>query len=458
MPNHQSVREAYRLRSGIETGRWGDSSICSKSAGMRYQMRALSPDRPPHRSGVYDVKKAESGARSRSQPGASPGPGRRAIGTVIILATVRQMHAALFIDPERLKRERDWFNRTVVGLVSAGVQITRILPENEPDDERVSLAPAIWYEDSGVPWTARQRHADLAGELSDTKAPDVIHAMGRGIWADALDLAQRIERPVVIDVWTADECSDAVRFARKPEVGGVLAAGDRVAAALQELGISRELIQVVPIGVYVKEPGETRKSHPSADGKPADAMRGIVGIIAASGARFDAIAPLLNAFAAISQRFPNFMLFGDFRERDGDKVWRHLKSLDLLDHLSLIPCVQEHRELVLQSDLLLLPAPLNANSSFLLQAMAAPLTTLAVRDPYVDILQQNPCALLLDETADESDWQAALESVLCDVSQAAVFCNEARAWISKRNGVSRQVEILADTYDRIITGGAHSIT
>lgn len=364
------------------------------------------------------------------------------------------MHAALFIDPDRLKWERDWFNRTVVGLVSAGVRVTRILPANEPDDERVALAPAVWYDNSGVPWTARQRHAELASELADARAPDVIHAMGRGIWADALDLARRIQRQVILDVWNAEECQEAIRFARKSEVAGLLAAGENVADMLRKRDIGRELIQVAPIGVYVPEQSDTSRK---AARHTTNEMRGIVGIIAAGGARFEAIEPLLNAFAAVSNEYPNFMLFGDFRDRTADKVWRHLKNMNLLDHLSLIPPVQEHRELVLQSDLLLLPAPSRTNTSFLLQAMASPLATAAVRDPYVDILHEDTCACLLDDSADETAWKGALDVLLTQPARLDAVCRNARTWIAQHHGVSRQIEVLADSYDRIVTGGARPI-
>lgn len=356
------------------------------------------------------------------------------------------MHTALIIDEQRLHHDKDWFNRTVVGLLSAGIRVTRILPEREPDDDRISLAQAFWCEMSGVPWTLKKRSENLVEQLKPN-SPDVIHAMGRGSWAIALSIANILKCPVILDVWSRSEMNEAIHLSRNPDVAGLFAAGKSIAQSLAQK-VDPSIIQVVPIGVYTPEKPREPLSN--------TAVQGIVAIIMGAHAAFDKLKPLLDALNLLTKKYPELILFGDINPRITSKVWAYAKSLDVLDHISLIPSVEEHRSLVLNADMLLIPQPPERYSSFILQAMSIPLVTISVVDQYVDILQDPESTYLLESPSD-SDWVESINLCVQDSEKTRQYSLNTRSRIINEYPVSRQINILSESYEKIVTGGSFQI-
>jgi len=358
------------------------------------------------------------------------------------------MHVALLIDETRLRYERDWFSRTVVGLVSAGVRVTRLLPEDEPDDHRVSLASALWYESKGVPWSAKGRYAKLAGQLSSAKeTPDIIHAMGRGAWSAALSLGRNLERPIVIDVWSREEARAAVGHARNEETAAVLVA-DPYLARLLEQDVDPSLIQVVPIGIHVPDQPREVLTDPES---------GIACVVAGRQASFSTVRPLVEAIGSLVDRYPSLMVFGDFDQRVGDRVWNLMRSLGILDRCSLIPDVVEHRELVMQSDVLVIPHTTGANGTFLLQAMAVPMAVVSEVDECVEVLQDEESVFLIEPNSTKDNWVNVLDGVLSDRDRRQTVSDRGRDRMLNEHPMSRQVQVLAETYDQVVSGETYRL-
>ena len=88
--------------------------------------------------------------------------------------------------------------------------------------------------------------------------------------------------------------------------------------------------------------------------------------------------------------------------------------------------------------------------------MGGPMITIAVRDEFVDGLTSPECVRLL-ENALPDDWAEAISRVLTEPDEARELADRARQQIAQEHPVSRQVQVLFETYERILTGGALKI-
>src|SRR5688572_2055850 len=127
------------------------------------------------------------------------------------------MHVAFIIDQERLEREQAMLNRLSIGLMVEGVQLTRIVPEAMTGDvidegeQRVALVARIEAPMSVLPWMRQARVNTIAEEMS-RPLPDILYAVGEMAWTLGIDLGQRLERPVLLDVCSMAQAQSAPRL------------------------------------------------------------------------------------------------------------------------------------------------------------------------------------------------------------------------------------------------------
>ncbi len=351
------------------------------------------------------------------------------------------MLAALMIDEEIARTERDWFARTVVGLLATGMRVVRVLPEDQPDDPRIALTPHFTYRPTGLPWTVRASIRTAAAVL-ESVGPDVIHAIGSGSWSAASLLAEHTECPVALSAWSREEVRALRRHAAHPLLGAVLAASEALGREAARI-VSNELVQVAPIGVYVApEPQRILEQIEFS----------VAVILAGRGAPSTAIESVIDGFAMVAPDFRQVTVFADLDESVKARAWKRAGDRSLRGQFSLIPDVLEHRDLVLSASVLLVPAPPARCNSFLLQAMAAPMATIAARDPYLDVLADDAAATILDRP-EPAAWATALRRLLSDPQAARERAESARRLIARRHSMTAQSELFAATYDRMVTGG-----
>ncbi len=353
------------------------------------------------------------------------------------------MHVAFLIDERRLANERDWFNRTVIGLATSGIHVTRVLPQGALDDERVALTPAVWYQVDRVPWMRSRLYAALAKSFG-SDAPDLIHAAGRKSWPVAVQLGAILECPVAIEVWSAADVRAAAGLARRQErVSVCLAATGRLAADLQA-HMDPALVQVLPVGVHLEEVRPVPQ--------PSMSLRGAA-VVYGRGCSAAGIRDLLEGLAPTVVKHPDLMLFLDIPEAIHRVAWRAIRKFGLSAQTSMIPSIDRHRELVATAEMLIIPEAGQRATSFVLEAMAAPMMTLARRDPYVDILNDDRCATLV-EGGGALEWNAAIRAVLDDPQGAWQKAIAARAFVENRHIMIAQLTLLMETYERVLRGDA----
>ena len=125
------------------------------------------------------------------------------------------MHVALIVDEERLVQEHPTLNRLSIGLISEGVQLTRVIPETlaasiDESEQRMALAAKLVAPMKVLPWMRGERGGRLA-EALERDPPDVLYAVGDAAWAVGRDLASEMDRPLAIDLWSAAQVRRAPR-------------------------------------------------------------------------------------------------------------------------------------------------------------------------------------------------------------------------------------------------------
>ncbi len=380
------------------------------------------------------------------------------------------MHVALIIDDDRLQLEQNWVNRIVVGLISVGARVTRLLPEDQPGDQRVALTPVLQYRKNRIPWLDRPDRERLVKQLLAAK-PDVLHAMGVGAWDVGLELARAIGCPLVLDIWSATDIAPAVKRTKSSStVAALIAANESIGATLRDK-VEPDLVNVIPIGVYlpessrpiltnlnVQEAVKQDDAQSSEDTSPS-LLGGVAAVVMGRGATLSAVQPLLSGFAAIATKYPELMLFADFNEQVSHQAWALAGKLGIRSRMSLIPSVLQHRSSVLGADLLLIPHNTLAANSMLLEALAVPMQVISVVNESIDLLtpheldDTNNGILLLDSGKPKA-WATTLTTVLADPHATHKRVMLSRAIIEKRHTTSRQAMMLYETYETILTGDA----
>ena len=360
------------------------------------------------------------------------------------------MHIATMIDHQRFRDERGWFNRTVVGLVSAGVQVTRVVPEENSDDQRVSLTASIRMEPSAMPWARRSCLESVAAQLK-TGGVSLIHAMGRGVWRDAVEVGARAGCPVVFDIWSAGDVRYAVKLSKSDGVSGIFASTSGLADELRRY-IDPALVCTIPIGVHLSEEGKSLFGD-GEQGEMGETDPQPVAVLAGSGAKLEHLYAIIDGFAGMRAEQSGCMLFADIDSSNSGKVWARAQKRGILDGFSMIPSVDLHRRLVMKADILLMPATSGRSSSFTLEAMAGLMVPVMVRDERVSQPPDKIAACLLDDPKAE-DWQRVLREIVADPVKSCAIAREARNWVAREHRMSGQISDTYDAYEMVLTGGS----
>ncbi len=398
------------------------------------------------------------------------------------------MHVALMLDEIRLHDEIAWFNRTVVGLVSAGLQITRILPESAPHQSAVDLTSSIPMPAAVFPWTRKAVRTQLAEQLSATGV-ELLHVMGRSQWDDALALADMLNIPVVFDVWNAADASAAVRIIRSQSAAALFAASDGIADLLRK-SVDPSLVCTIPIGIYVDRSEESHK-HANAQSAPATTsvspenedssemdvieadnnddddpptrrQTGLSIVVAGQDAKYQDMLQLLDGFHGLHLRVPEVMLFANLKPALSRRIWEAARQRNLLEQMSLIPDLESNRNLVLNADILIVPSVSGRCGSVLLEAMSNQMVIIAAADACATfpshMAGQYEIPVQSSGLTRSKDWASAFEMLLFQPSVRTAQGEQAQQWVGEHHLNTIQVTRLNEAYDTILTGGSVRIS
>lgn len=360
------------------------------------------------------------------------------------------MHLALIIDGERLRRERAMLQQIATDLAARDIQLTAIVPDpsgrnGTGDDEPMLDGPTELQVRMHVPpWMRRSRARQIAGTLANA-TPDLIHAIGEQAWTVGLDLARVIDRPVTLDVWSADLLKRVPPGRAAARVAAYIAATEPLADALRDR-VEPGLVSVVPMGVRM--PPQPRKIL-------ADPEASMCLAIIGSGRDLPGYRALLTGLSRLTSDLPQIQAFLELRGPCEHEIWRQARRLDLLGHVSTIVDAALHRPLLTGCDVLVVPERLGHIRTIVLEAMAVGMPVVAADDPYVDVLVHDQTALIVDHDSPE-DWAEKLKMILTDPELSSRLIGTARELIGRRHHPAAQSDSLADAFQQVLSGGAHA--
>ncbi|MHC4079837.1 MAG: glycosyltransferase family 4 protein [Planctomycetota bacterium] len=359
-------------------------------------------------------------------------------------------HIALIIDHERLVRERGLLERTSLGLGEHGCRVTVILPQaaqidDEPEAELpLPAASHIWARMKVPPWMRRVRTRRVADALA-TSEPELLHAVGEQAWALGLDLAKLLDRPVTLDVWSAEQVRRVPHARAASHVAGYITPTEPIADALRQR-LEPDLVSMVPFGVEL--PAEPRTVLADRDGAIALAIIG-------SGLDATSHRPMLTGLSRLTKEFPQIQACLELRGPNQHEIWRQARRLDLLGHISTIDDAALHRALLTGCDVLVVPERLGQVRSLILAAMALGMPVMANDDPYLDMLMADQTAIIVEQD-DPDQWADNLRRLLTDPDLAPRIGGAARAWVAEHHRPDDHVESLEAAFQQVLSGGAHT--
>lgn len=360
------------------------------------------------------------------------------------------MHIAMIIDNGRLMQEHAMLKRLCIGMLDRGVRLTRIVPERIDSEavlaseRRLALVPRLRTRLKVLPWVRAGRTAELASAM-ERALPDAIYAVGADTWALALDLADAIDRPIALDVWSAALAQAAPRKRAAKQIGGYIVPTAPLADLLRQR-VDSDLVSHVPMGAAI---GSTPQRA------FADKQQAVSAAIVGSGRDLPAYRHLLEALRRIVRDVPQLQIVLELRGPHEHDIWREVGRQGLHHAVSPIRDTSLHRPLITQCDTLIMPECLGEASSLLLECMAAGMAIIAREDPMLDVLEHGKSGLLLAGD-DAQRWDDPLARCLGDALYARNLGRNAREVAVRSHSSSIHIARLLATIERIVKGESYA--
>lgn len=393
------------------------------------------------------------------------------------------MHVAMVIDEERLTHEHGMLRRLCIGLIDTGVKLTRIVPETIASEvaiaseERIALAPRVLIPMKVLPWQRRTRAERIAEAIGATPGrsdvPDVIYAVGRDAWTVALDLAEVLDRPAVINVWSARLLNDVRRLAgprraadaeqrrtahsergllwkwthrSSRHVAAFIAASTPIAHALAQR-VDAHMVALVPMGTPVPpKPRKVLSRHPDSIG------------VAIVGKCEDlrSYAALLEGLSRVigDERYRGIQIAIELRGPKCHEVWRLARQAGLLEFASALDDASQHRSLLTQCDIMLVPERSGELTSLMLEAMAGSMPVIARDDPFLDMIVDGDSGLLVDED-EPQQWSDRIAQLLDQPETARRIGLAGRELVRKTHSSAEQANRLGAALELVAGSGAY---
>lgn len=362
------------------------------------------------------------------------------------------MHLAMIIDEQRLAQEYMMLNRLAVGLISDGIQVTRIVPAEvaseyiQLKEQRIALAGRLETDMKTFPWLRSTRTEKLATAM-EKRPPDVIFAVGRNAWPIGLDLARHMNRPLMLDVWSPEQVRK-IPTEKKGQVISAFVTSSKAMRHMLQSVVDPGLVSVVPFGVPIPQAG--RKILTASDDL-------VTATVVGSGRDLAGYRSLLSGLHRVSRTIPQLQIFLELRGPHQQEIWHHAKKLKMLGQISTFPEAAPQRSLLTQCDILLLPERYGNINSLILESMACGMLVLSRRDPILEMLIHEDTALLIDRDSPD-EWAHKLERALQEPEISRSIGQSAREHVIEHHTSSRQVLELANLLERVVTGGSYAFS
>jgi hypothetical protein len=351
------------------------------------------------------------------------------------------MKVALLTDPMWLMRESNTLRRLVVGLLDEGVRSVRVIPQAnviEQEDLAVTSEQLVYQGSSH----RRVRHWQMMRLVESMRAMDVdlIHAMDASLQKVGVKIASALDVPVITSVWSAAELSYVRPITLVPSACAA-ATPALLDLVQQRIGVGGICDLVAP-GVYPR----------SDDIRPPFSSTGdAISVLIIGNGRLDSYYhALLEAMARVKNQLKNAFYFFYSVTSDQHELWRIAEHLKLLDQVSMAPAALHTRDLLVQSDVVIVPQPLAAARSLVLETLAAARPLLAAPDPMLDYLRDGTTAVIMHDPS-VPRWTDVLTQLAADRQPFVRIGESARDYIRQHHSPAIFVEQTLRLYRKLAT-------
>ncbi|HMN95875.1 MAG TPA: glycosyltransferase [Phycisphaerales bacterium] len=351
------------------------------------------------------------------------------------------LRVAIVADERQLADEHAQHVRTCLGLRGEGAAVIRIVPasfdahRSDPRERALAALARVDFEPHVPPWLRGWRRARLLAALERTP-PDVILVAGAEAWKMAVELGRELECQVVLDVASLD---DALRTARRrvDAADGTIAGCIVRSAPLTELVGSR-------LGPSVAHIPSAAVAAPRR-GCAADPDRRRFIVVLGAGDDLRSSLPCFEAFRQLAKTQPKDraapLAFVELRGARAHELWQSVRSMDLLPRVCTVENASAVSEFIAGCDLLVVPERSGAVRGVLLDAMAAGVPVVALRDERVDSLRAEVTAAMLEESTADG-WLERMSALLDDEPEARRLGASAAACMARSHSPERSAAML----------------
>lgn len=353
--------------------------------------------------------------------------------------TLVDMKVALLSGNAWITEEANMVRYLAVGLIDEQVRLVPVTPFGCARPTLSSITERVHYGSARVTWW-RRTPGRVAHTLRGAEV-ELLHALDPSVYPLAAYLSRQIGIPLICSCWSA---SDVVSIARaRPDAATVfLLPSEPLALRARQLLGERTTIELVRPGVM--SPGSQATE---ALAEPAEALCCLM----VSDGRVDVdCMALLRGVTMVRSRLPHIQIMLYAMGGQYQRLWQAAGKLDLLGHISLVDAEPETRELLVQADAVLVPQPLGAVRTIVLEAMAAQRPVIAAADGMVDhLLEGRTARLIAEPTADR--WADYLQQLASMPRAFRSLGQAAAAHVKQQYAVSASVERHVKVY-RQVTG------
>jgi glycosyltransferase involved in cell wall biosynthesis len=341
---------------------------------------------------------------------------------------------ALVVGERQWAREAQHLRRRAVALIGEGCGPTIVAPIASDDAEygggaaerpqrRLELPRIVEYR-ARVPFWLRGDRLSRVAQRFERRVPDLVWACGSDAWAFALALADRLDRPAVLECRCVRELVRVARSLRHESVVGLAVPCEALARAARGR-FGEAMVRLVPLGVPVAE-------KPREDAQEGDRPR-YAAILAgdAEPAEFEAA---LRAFAQLSVERPGGLLAGiELPARRASAAWRLVRELGMLGTVTTLERSALTLRAVEAADFLVIPERCGGPRVETLIGLGLGLPVVAAADPNADALIDGETAHLIERGSGPTAWGEAMRRVLTQPAEANAMGERARQLVAARH-------------------------
>ncbi len=351
----------------------------------------------------------------------------------------------ILASPGFLRRERALLSRLEIGLAAEGVRVVHAVPCEDEVPDAGLYSTMVPYAARGLRFTRADRVQRLVDELAEvfdgeSTDVDIVHCFGASTWAIGFELARQTHACVAAEVWSASLAKQTRSLGRMrgPATPATVLVPDQAMRRLLGRTVAGGNLRIAKWGVHcADEPTGTL-----GEGQAVGMM------LLASGEDQEAIGACLDGLAASIESHPDVMLFIDAAIPGHSVIWKRLRKLDLLDHVSFVPNLEGGRGPTLAASVVLQPEACGFHHSLTLDAMGAGRVVLATPDPLVEALIDGRTVREVPAPTKDA-WASAIGVVLDDPGSARALGASAMSYVHEERNASDHLASVLEAYDEM---------